>query len=88
MVLHVVRALKQPRLILYSASSGPEAYQAAKWLEECGVGPVLILEGGMEAWDDAGYALASDLSKDRLAITQTEHDRDLLAAGVRFDDRR
>ncbi len=87
-VLHLLRAQGSGRLIMYSASSGPEAYQAAEWLEECGVAPVLVLAGGMEAWDDAGYALASDLSKDRLAITQVEHDRDLLAAGVPFDYRR
>ncbi|MBA3845113.1 MAG: rhodanese-like domain-containing protein [Planctomycetes bacterium] len=87
-VLHILRGRKRSRVILYSASSGPEAYQAAEWLEECGLAPVFVLQGGMEAWDDAGYALASDLAKDRLTVTQTEHDQDLLAAGVRFDARR
>ncbi len=82
------RGRRRSRIILYSASSVPEAYQAAEWLEECGFGPVFVLSGGMEAWDDAGYALASDLAKDRLTVTQTEQDQDLLAAGVQFVERR
>ncbi|HYE05493.1 MAG TPA: rhodanese-like domain-containing protein [Planctomycetota bacterium] len=87
-VLHALRGRPRSRIILYSASSGPEAYQAAEWLEECGFGPVSVLNGGMEAWDAAGYALASDLAKDRLTVTQTEQDQDLLAAGVPFVERR
>jgi rhodanese-related sulfurtransferase len=87
-VLRELRARPLRRVILYSATSGPEAYQAAEWLEELGVGPVHILEGGMEAWDSSGYALASDLQRDQLAMTQHEHDRRLIAAGTPFVDPR
>jgi rhodanese-related sulfurtransferase len=87
-VLHELRARPLRRIILYSLTSGPEAYQAAEWLEELGVGPVHILEGGMLGWDAAGYALASDLERDELATSQREHDRALIAAGTPFVDPR
>jgi rhodanese-related sulfurtransferase len=87
-VLRELRARPLRRIILYSATSGPEAYQAAEWLEEMGVGPIHILEGGMEAWDRAGYALASELRRDQLAMTQHEVDRELIDAGTAFVDPR
>jgi rhodanese-related sulfurtransferase len=79
-VLRELRAPMRARFILYSAGSGPEAYQAAEWLEEYGIGPVLVLAGGMQAWEDSGYALASDLGVDRLSVSQEETDRRIEAA--------